>query len=178
MGMHNEGFTAMDIDSNKLQEENYTLREGLKLATKAVDAFHARCDLPRNTILAREVLNPDNSEMLEELSGLLSDAASTFAAVCKAGIGDIRVERTHIMMEELAEFIYGLATCNKLEMLDGLADLEYTLHGSAAVFELPLAEAFMEVHRSNMTKGPGQDRPGHPAKTASYSPPDLSQFLS
>jgi predicted HAD superfamily Cof-like phosphohydrolase len=87
---------------------------------------------------------------------------------------DVRWLRAHLMMEELSEVILGLATCNKVDVLDGLADLSYVTLGTAAVYELPLAEAFEEVHKSNMTKKPSDQRCSD--KTG-YTPPNLEKLL-
>ena len=87
---------------------------------------------------------------------------------------DVRWLRVHLMMEELSEAIRGLATCNKVDTLDGLADLSYVTLGTAAVFNLPLAEAFEEVHQSNMTKKPSDQRCSD--KTG-YTPPNLEKLL-
>jgi predicted HAD superfamily Cof-like phosphohydrolase len=87
---------------------------------------------------------------------------------------DVRWLRVHLMMEELSEVIRGLATCNKVDTLDGLADLSYVTLGTAAVFNLPLAEAFEEVHQSNMTKKPSDQRCSD--KTG-YTPPNLEKLL-
>lgn len=87
---------------------------------------------------------------------------------------DVRWLRAHLMLEELSEVLAGLASCDKVETLDGLADLSYVVLGTAAVYNLPLAEAFEEVHNSNMTKTPSDQRCSD--KTG-YTPPDLEKLL-
>ena len=108
--------------------------------------------------------------MLARLLGKeAADALQTFRKH-----NDVRWLRVHLMMEELSEVILGLATCNKVDVLDGLADLSYVTLGTAAVFNLPLAKAFEEVHQSNMTKKPSDQRCSD--KTG-YIPPNLEKLL-
>ncbi len=103
---------------------------------------------------------------------LLSEAVDALATYRE--YRDPRWLRAHLMIEELSEVISGLATCNKVDVLDGLADLSYVTLGTAAVFKLPLPEAFAEVHKSNMTKRPSDERCSD--KTG-FVPPNLEQLL-
>ena len=115
----------------------------------------------------------DTEPALAQLS-LLLDGEAQDALKSYNKSKDVRWLRAHLMMEELAEVIGGLAHCNKVDVLDGLADLSYVTLGTAAVFELPLPEAFEEVHRSNMTKRPSDQRCSD--KTG-FVPPDLEKLL-
>lgn len=90
---------------------------------------------------------------------------------------DPRLLRAHLMLEELAETIEGLAQRNELKVLDGLADLSYVTHGTAVTFGLPLDAAFDEVHRSNMTKGVRHGDVRLRTKGEDYQPPDLQRVL-
>lgn len=89
--------------------------------------------------------------------------------------GDPRVLRAHLLCEELSEVIGALMGGNRRDLLDGLADLLYVTLGTAITFDLPLAAAFDEVHRSNMTKNAalalGDPRVG--IKGSDYKPPNL-----
>lgn len=89
---------------------------------------------------------------------------------------DDRLLRAHLMCEELSEILDALLRCDEVGLLDGLADLEYVTTGTAVTFGLPLDAAFIEVHRSNMTKkvtvgsrirDKGED----------YSPPDIEGVI-
>ena len=93
---------------------------------------------------------------------------------------DIRWQRLALMLEEFVELAEGLFNNNPLQALDGIADLLYTVYGTAAQFKLPSEEAFWEVHRSNMTKNSGAMKDGSDAtngKGENYSPPDLMNIL-
>lgn len=93
---------------------------------------------------------------------------------------DQRWLRIHLILEETAELMAGLMSGNKVATLDALADLMYVTAGCAAVYNLPLTEAFMEVHRSNMTK---EKQPSDPHgdrvkdKGPNYEPPQLARLL-
>lgn len=50
-----------------------------------------------------------------------------------------------------------MMTLNEIEMLDACCDLVYVAVGTATTFELPFDDAFLEVHRSNMTKSTARE---------------------
>ena len=109
----------------------------------------------------------------------LSVPAAQLATIAKdlqqANDAEIRL---HLIIEEVAELAAAICEGNKVETLDALADLLYVVVGTAVTFNLPLHEAFIEVHRSNMTKSIERSRPGHPKKGNNYSPPNLSSLLN
>lgn len=90
---------------------------------------------------------------------------------------DPRIVRAHHLIEELGELIRAMGEGDEVEALDGFADLLYILLGTSHVFNWPAADAFQEVHESNMTKGVHQDRPGHPVKGKDFKKPDLKRVL-
>ena len=91
---------------------------------------------------------------------------------------DSRLMRAHLMLEELSEVLKALAYCDRQDLLDGLADLMYVVVGCAVKYDLPLLEAFDEVHRSNMTKTRNCNDPRLRHKGESYVPPDLKSVLA
>lgn len=93
---------------------------------------------------------------------------------------DPRLLRAHLMVEELSEILLALSQRNEIDLLDGLADLQYVVSGTAVAFGMPLGKAFDEVHRSNMTKEirAGGDKDVRCRKKGgSYRPPNLQQFI-
>lgn len=90
--------------------------------------------------------------------------------------------RVTLMMEELGELSTALGNGNELETLDALTDLLYAVLGTAVQLNLPLAKAFDEVHKSNMTKAgavKAEDRgTGKRDKGPDYVPPNLAPLLS
>lgn len=95
-------------------------------------------------------------------------------------LGELRGSRAHLVMEEVAEWLEALATGDEIKILDAMADLQYVLFGSAVSFDLPLGEAFVEVHASNMTKEKQPDDPHAErlrSKGPNYRAPDLRAVL-
>ena len=66
----------------------------------------------------------------------------------------------------------------KAELLKELSDLLYVVFGMAVTFDLPIAEAFLRVHESNMSKLGEDGKPlyredGKVLKGPNYKAPDL-----
>lgn len=105
--------------------------------------------------------------------------------------------RKELILEEAKEFAKAIDSGNRKEQLDALLDLQYVLDGSfialgfntidgikmhSACIPLIKNAAFIEVHRSNMSKlGPDGEpiyrEDGKILKGPNYSPPNLERFL-
>ncbi len=89
--------------------------------------------------------------------------------------------RGHLIIEEGGhELLEAMASGNETSALDALADLLYVVLGTAAELDLPIGEAFLEVHRSNMTKKRVETDPDGCRirdKGPDYVPPDLGRVL-
>ena len=74
---------------------------------------------------------------------------------------------------------YGFISNPTLEnILKELADIQYVLSGFAAVFNLPLDEAYNRVHESNMSKFPASYREdGKVLKGENYKEPFLKDLI-
>ncbi len=91
---------------------------------------------------------------------------------------DSRLLRAELILEEAAEVCQALSQQDEVKLLDGLADLLYVTLGTAVAYDLPLAAAFAEVHRSNMTKGQAAAaHSGDRGKGEGFSPADLLTVL-
>jgi len=91
--------------------------------------------------------------------------------------GNLSILRLHLIVEEAGfEVAQALADGNKLELLDALADGAYVVAGTAVAYGLPLSAAFMEVHRSNMTKAVRDARIRN--KGPNYTPPNLQRVIN
>lgn len=88
---------------------------------------------------------------------------------------DDRALRLHLILEEVVELIDAMAVNDIVETADALADLDYVVQGTAIKFGVPQLKVFKEVHRSNMTKTPGNKR--RPGKENDYSPPKIKRIL-
>ena len=106
-------------------------------------------------------------------------ALQTIAATLerKAGAGDLRALRLHLIVEEVAELAGAFETSNEVEMIDALADLVYVAVGTAVAYGVDLDGAFECVHQSNMTKAVAKpDDIRLRDKGDTYTPPDLRAF--
>src|ERR1700681_37906 len=81
--------------------------------------------------------------------------------------------RFRLVREELNELLDALQEKNLVEIADALADTLYVVFGTASAYGIPIADVFLEVHRSNLTKPiTGKSSIGKVQK-GSYSPPDV-----
>lgn len=86
--------------------------------------------------------------------------------------------RAHLTLEETGEWLLALSAGDEEKALDALADRLYVLVGDAVMYDLPLIEAFIEVHRSNMTKKRALHDEGRVRdKGDEFVPPDLRSIL-
>ncbi len=116
-----------------------------------------------NSILAASVVLNQLSRKLKELYLVTKDQ---------------RCLRAELMLEELSEVLEAMGDADELALLDGIADLIYVVVGTGTTFDLPVTDAFYEVHRSNMTKHKAAaDHQGDKGKGADYVPPNLGHVL-
>ena len=93
------------------------------------------------------------------------------------------LDELKIEMDTLCQELHTTGT-NKIEtktrMLKELSDLQYVLSGTAVSFNLPLEEAFLRVHNSNMSKlvngKPLKRKDGKFLKGPNYQPPHLEDL--
>jgi predicted HAD superfamily Cof-like phosphohydrolase len=103
--------------------------------------------------------------------------------------------RYNLLVEELKElgeeiaiamaesgFKAGIPLKVKARLLKEMADVQYVLSGLAVTLGLPLQEAFIRVHRSNLSKLNDNGKPiyredGKVQKGPNYLPPDMETLL-
>jgi len=150
---------------------------GIREAMQMVQDFHKKLDIDFKMIVGEdEGACPE----LKATIGNLKAASVFFMDRFKKVSQDVRLLRAHLLCEELAEVFQGMYDGNEQEVLDGLADLLYVLLGTAVTFDLPLEEAFLEVHKSNMTKEKqpkDADKARVRDKGPNYVAPDLARVL-
>lgn len=135
-----------------------------------VKAFHEKMDVARACDLP--VLS--SKGMVEAAQAVLDIAADMEDNIQD----DPRWLRMHLILEEVGEACMAMANGQEIELLDGLADTLYVLLGTAVMFDLPLGNAFAEVHSSNMTKTRKSDDPGRVRdKGKDFKPPNLEEVL-
>ena len=113
----------------------------------------------------------------------------TYGLAVKAApdLADTRINalRVSLLAEELEEFKAAVAAANPLAALDALVDLQYVLDGAFLSLGLHKvkADAFAEVHRSNMSKLGADGKPvrresdGKVLKGPNFFQPNLQQFI-
>lgn len=103
--------------------------------------------------------------------------------------------RYNLLVEELKElgeeiaiamaesgFKTGIPLKIKARLLKEMADVQYVLSGMAVTLGLPLQEAFIRVHKSNLSKLGDDGKPiyredGKVQKGPNYLPPDMETLL-
>lgn len=159
---------------------------GLTMAMKMVERFHEKvvgCPTQRvdQLSIVHDGVTKTRGAPREGLimhSSLHGESQSLLAGYKTTG--DQCYLRGHLIVEETAELLDAMYMEDEVLVLDALADLLYVVLGSAVTMDLPLAEAFVEVHRSNMTKRRQSDDPDGARvrdKGEGYQPPDLKRIL-
>ena len=100
--------------------------------------------------------------------------------------------KVKFLNEELSELCHAFVARDKVKILDALTDLQYFLDGTYLLCGMGdlKDKAFIEVHRSNMTKfyttkdsqgnvtqSCRKDDAGKIIKPVGYEPPNLKQFI-
>jgi len=142
-----------------------------------VKEFHKKHEFPIGTPLTGFLIS---NVIIEEIAMFLLRTAKEIedTAIQQEQVGDIRLYRTHLLIEELGEALMGLAKCDEIELYDGLLDLLYVVIGTGVTYDFPMQEGFNEVHISNMSK-PKREKFDERIrkKEGTYFPPDLERIL-
>lgn len=139
----------------------------------AVADFHKKMDVSH-----AQDMRPDMLVSLVSIGRNMLITSSSLEPLVKGP--DKRFLRSHLLIEELAELLISMGEGDQVGTLDAMADLLYVLLGAAITFDMPIVDAFDEVHRSNMTKekqesDPSKDRVR--VKGPNYVPPDIKGVL-
>lgn len=130
------------------ESQDVTLRK----AQRCVADFHERMKVS-------EPEDPETWTPDEELEAIAREGLALSERLLKIMGSSRRRLRAHLELEETCEFILAMARAEPGSVLDAKADQLYVLLGSAETFGLPLTDAFIEVHSSNMTKEKQPDDP-------------------
>lgn len=82
--------------------------------------------------------------------------------------------RYSLIAEELGELFEAWIDSDIFEQIDALADILYTVYGYASTMGVDIQPFFQEVHRSNMTKQPGDGTARKIIKGHDYQEPDIA----
>ena len=90
----------------------------------------------------------------------------------------VRILRSNLIHEELAELNAALMSNDLVEVADALGDLLYVVYGAAVSFGIDMEPVFDEIHRTNMLKDGGGNRAdGKVSKPADWQPPRIREIL-
>lgn len=97
----------------------------------------------------------------------------------KPELGQLQLvfDREALMSEELDEYFEAGKARDLVQLADAIADLAYTVIGTAVAHGIDLQPIFDEVHRSNMTKQPAADNPLKPVKGPTFERPRIAELL-
>jgi hypothetical protein len=89
--------------------------------------------------------------------------------------GDGRLYRGHMMTEEFGEMMIAMGKGDEVKFAHELADLGYTVYGTAEQFSIPLMRCLLALHASNMSKEKvnGRMRSRDQRPDGPYFPPDI-----
>lgn len=85
-------------------------------------------------------------------------------------------ERMKLLEYQYHEYRYAERGADLCKIADAMADMIHVICGTAHMYGIPLGAVFLEIHRSNMTKG-GIGEDGKMVKGPGYSPPDIANIL-
>lgn len=148
--------------------------EGVSMLVSCVDDFHRKNSIAKTTSLDLSPIDGDVQTALRVAADAIGKLAAGFQEF--SSHDDKRGLDAHLLCEELAEILAGLADGDEEIVLDGLADLAYVVAGRAARLDLPLGLALRSVHLSNMSKERQKtDEHGERVrdKGPNYVPPDI-----
>lgn len=143
-------------------------------------AFHTKFGFPLNHRLDR--CSPTASMdvfiqtylMLQELGKAILPEA-----LIQQKMGDERLYRLHLIIEEAGELAEAFCKLDKVETADALGDLLYVTIGTAVTYGMPLTALFNEIHASNMskTRDPNDPRMRGKDPARGYFPPNIRKVL-
>lgn len=127
----------------------------LKSEQEMVEEFHVK-----NKFIIGESIDDDKHSNItgsQELSYLLSKLLVQVQSIAEKavyyqGIGDERLYRVYLMLEELIEVIGAMAKNDEVGLADGLGDLLYVVLGTNVTYNIPARPIFDEIQRANMAK--------------------------
>lgn len=163
----------MEYDMSDMIER--LAKDGIMQAICMVNRFHEEVVGCKN----QRVTEMRNVEVLMLHAVVIKVEAEKMLIQYKA-TGESAYLRGHLISEELSELLEAFASGDEVRVLDALGDLLYVILGTAVTTELPLAAAFIEIHKSNMTKRRQASDPDGArvrVKGEGYQPPDLKRVL-
>lgn len=149
-----------------MRNEQYNVRQ-----------FHHKFGFPIDRDLRRE---PDGTFPKGFGKGLEIMAKGLIPLAIKQGeLGDERMRRCQLMLEELGELICALDDKDPIAAADAAGDLLYVVLGTCVTYGIPATEIFAAIQASNMSKtrdvGDSRMKAKDPAR--GYFPPETCRVL-
>ena len=142
-----------------------------------VEAFHDKFGFPNGRDLRKE---PDGVFPSGFGKGLRIMAEGLIPlAISQGEMGDERMRRCQLILEELSEVFEALDAKDPLALADALGDALYVILGTGATYGIPCEEVFTAIHASNMSKSrdDGDSRMKAKDPERGYFPPNLRLVL-
>jgi len=141
----------------------------------SVREFHEKFGFYRDMDITKRTAFEDAEFLAHVSHSLASIGDSIHSRIKRTSVGDDRLERMQLMVEELGELGLAMLRRDEVETADAVADLCYVVLGTAVTYGLPLKQLVDEVHASNMSKDvDGAHKPG---KGAAFRKPDINGVL-
>lgn len=149
-----------------------------------VEEFHRSFGQPVDRRPGLGVSTPEEVSAIHSVADQLLALGKTLKRVA-GDHASLRLLRLQLLVEEVGELAEAMAEEDLVAALDAFIDIQYVLDGGMISFGLDQvkAEAFAEVHSSNMSKLGASGEPvidphsGRVMKGPNYRKPDLRRFV-
>jgi predicted HAD superfamily Cof-like phosphohydrolase len=94
----------------------------------------------------------NKKELVDEFQNAVSKVCATKAYTNFIANDDMALLKIRLLEEEVEELIHSLRYDNIEQVTKELCDVLYICYGIAATYNLPVDDAFLEVHKNNMLK--------------------------
>ena len=149
----------------------------MQSAIKKLRQFHEKHRFPLDKNLSH-YCDKEHGLMLLEIADAIFQITTNLENYLKNNVNELRLHRTHLILEEAAEAIQAMGLGNELELMDGLSDLLFVTIGTSETFGLPTEQGLDEVCDSNLTKAVRKPEDVRLRdKGNSFMPPDMKRIL-
>lgn len=146
---------------------------------QAVARFMTMIEAPVMVDISACPKSPEANHLLIKAAYGVEELSHQCAQMYKKDREDERLLRARLILEEVGELMLAMAKSDEVAMVDAIADSQYVIVGTAVTFDLPSNSAFMEAHRSNMTKDTFNDHAaGVKGKGPNFQEPDFAKVIA
>ena len=139
---------------------------------REVRAFHRKHGFPLD-----EPMPTEKDTALLELGFGMNDCSDDILPQ-SLEVGDNRLYRAHLMLEEMSEMLLALGNADRIKVADAGADLLYVVIGTLETYGIDAKQVFDAVHASNMTKSVRSiEDQRMRSKGPHYHPPQIAEAI-